>query len=386
VKLRDRLIALLCILAFAGIGVLLFKKWVVQRPFAVILIVSDNLEPRSLAAARLYGARQDGLAMDTLGDQRLLANHAADSPVANNSAAAALISGGEAVPWNRTPPANAKLLIDQARASGRSIGLVTNRFVTRKAPATFITKEANADDGPAIAERLLEANKFDVILGGGLGDFLPPLKEGFREDARDLLLEARQAGYASVRNLAELEAFPTWQAPRLLGLFAKGAMAYRNANGPAAYQPSLSTMARKAVQLLEYDADGYLLIVDAGLVHEAALARKPEAMLDELLELDRTIQVARRYAGRKSLVAVAGLSNTGGLALSGKPFPGEHGAAFAGNNRSGTPFLQWNTFPQSPYLAGDQLFFFKAWESPLPTGTASRVKGETLHRWLLDQL
>jgi len=39
VKWRNQLLALLCLAVFAGLGVLYFQHWVVQKPFGIILII-----------------------------------------------------------------------------------------------------------------------------------------------------------------------------------------------------------------------------------------------------------------------------------------------------------------------------------------------------------
>ena len=382
-KLRNRLIALLCIFAFAAIGFLVFKKWVVQRPFAIILFVTDNLDPRTMAAARLYGGRSEPFEMETMGRTVLLRSISQQSPVADSASAASLVSGGQPVGWNQTPTSDVSLLLREAKANGRSIGLISSGWVARSAAAAFVARGVDARDGAAVAGQLLGETEPDVLLGGGYEDFLPELKEGKRQDARDLMLEARKAGYTSIRNTAELEGYPTWQRPKLLGLFSPGAMAYRTNGGSSNYQPSLSTMVRKAIQLLAYDAEGYVLVVDAGLGREAAYQQKPEAALQQMLELDEAVRVAQQYSGRKSVIAVAGLANIGGLALTGKPFPGEQGNAFLTENRHDVPFLQWNTEMKSPVLAGDQLFFLREWEKPLP---GDHWDAGQLHQWLLDQL
>jgi hypothetical protein len=47
-KLRNRFIALVCLLAFAGVGVLFYANWVVQKPFAIVLFLTDNLTTSTL--------------------------------------------------------------------------------------------------------------------------------------------------------------------------------------------------------------------------------------------------------------------------------------------------------------------------------------------------
>ena len=53
-KIRNRAIALACLLAFIGLGILFYVNWVVQKPFAIILFLTDNLTTSTLTAARIY--------------------------------------------------------------------------------------------------------------------------------------------------------------------------------------------------------------------------------------------------------------------------------------------------------------------------------------------
>ncbi len=53
-KIRNRFLALFCLLAFIGLGLLFYVNWVVQKPFAIILFLTDNLNTSSLTAARIY--------------------------------------------------------------------------------------------------------------------------------------------------------------------------------------------------------------------------------------------------------------------------------------------------------------------------------------------
>src|SRR5207247_11055318 len=54
VKWRNQLLALLCLAVFAGLGVLYFQHWVVQKPFGIILIIAEGLAPERIALTRVY--------------------------------------------------------------------------------------------------------------------------------------------------------------------------------------------------------------------------------------------------------------------------------------------------------------------------------------------
>ena len=74
-KWRNQLLALFCLLAFAGLGILYFQHWVVQKPFGIVLFIGEGLTPHRLAATRVYGGGADGrLALDSMPHFALLTN------------------------------------------------------------------------------------------------------------------------------------------------------------------------------------------------------------------------------------------------------------------------------------------------------------------------
>src|SRR5437870_13550694 len=54
VKWRNQLLALFCLLAFAGLGVLYFQHWVIRKPFGIVLFIGEGLAPGRLAPTRAY--------------------------------------------------------------------------------------------------------------------------------------------------------------------------------------------------------------------------------------------------------------------------------------------------------------------------------------------
>jgi alkaline phosphatase len=110
-------------------------------------------------------------------------------------------------------------------------------------------------------------------------------------------------------------------------------------------QPSLSDMVRRAVELLQYNAGGYLLVVDAGLTRKAAQENNAERTLSETAELDRAVAVARRYAGARSTIIVCGDVAVGGMSVNGFPFRKDSGIALLGLNSAGEPWITWATGP-----------------------------------------
>jgi len=351
-KLRNRLLALVCLLVFLAVGVLFYVNWVVQKPFAIILFLSDNLNPSALTSARIYAGGADfRLEIEKFPHLSLLTTQANDFAVADSASAAGAIATGQK-PNNRTLRLEAgrtplPTLLELARKSGRATGIVSNTSLTDATAAAFYAKTSDPLDFQTIGLQLAEASDVNVLLGGGAADFLPDNKDGRRKDGRDLILEMRNKGYDIVRNQQEMESTPLWRSPKVLGLFSAGQLAYADEVQVSASQPSLSEMVLQAILLLQYNPKGYLLVVDAGLAGKASSQNKGERMLKEIVALDQAVAVARKYAGENALIVVAGKQNSGGLRLNGYSFRNDKGAAVLGINAQGVPSLTWSTGPGS---------------------------------------
>jgi alkaline phosphatase len=349
-KWRNQLLALFCLIAFAGGGVFYFQHWVIQKPFGIILFVGEGLAPGRLAATRVYAAGADTpLALDSMPHMALLRNYSNDFAVPDQAAAATALATGVKVN-NRLIGCDSEgkalaTLIELAHQAGRATGLVTNANITDPTAAAFYAHTSDQNDKSTIARQIAESLRIDLVLGGGGHDFLPESKGGHRRDERDLLLEIRRNGFDFVRSKAELEAIPGWKRPKLFGVFSQAEMAFSGQVEARGEQPSLPDMVRRAVELLQFNRSGYFLVVDAGLTRKAAEKNNGEQTLAETVELDRALAVAQRFAGGRSAIFVCGDVGIGGLSLSGYPFRKDRGIAVLGLNSAGDPWLSWATGP-----------------------------------------
>jgi alkaline phosphatase len=116
----------------------------------------------------------------------------------------------------------------------------------------------------------------------------------------------------------------------------------------AAQQPSLSDLVRRAIQFLQVNRAGYVLVVDAALVTRAAERNEGERTITETLVFDHALSTALRYAGEKSLILAVGKHATGGFSLNGYPLRLDHGVGLIGTTASGYPSLTWATGPNGP--------------------------------------
>jgi len=359
-KARNKVIFLTCLFAFAGLGVVLYREWVVQKPFAVILFVSENLTPSPLAAARIYAGGSDfRFGMESMPHMALAKVRSRDYAVGDAAAAASELSTGQLV--NRgavsvTPEGRSlETLLAAAKRAGRATGLVANTPLTDPAAAAFFAKASDARDPSSLVLQLMEDDGPDVALGGGAAQLNPAEQGGTRRDGRDLLLEMRQRGFDIVRNKAELESTPGWRTPRIFGVFADGDLAFAEEQSRFPTQPRLADLVRRGIELLQFNRKGYLLVVNAGLAGRAAQLGRGETLLREIRELDDAVTTAMQYAGEKALIVVAGLGNSGGLSLNGFSFASDRGIAVLGPNPEGVSALTWSAAPTAKPAGGSEI-------------------------------
>lgn len=355
-KLRNQLLALACLLVFIAFGILYFNKWVEQKPFGIILFVSDGLTTSNITAARLYaGGADHRLSLENFPNLALISNYANDFAVPDSAAATSALATGVKVN-NRSISADTNgralaTILELAREHGRSTGLITTGNLTDAGAAAFYAHSANMADVENIALQFAENAKINVALGGGAAAFTPESKGGIRKDGRDLMLELRDKGRNVVRSKAELENTSSFLTSNLVGVFSNGNLSFSNKIETGSQQPSLSDMVRRAIECLQYNTSGYVLVVDSELSGRAAEQNDGENAINELLEFDRAVNTALNYAGKKSLVIAVGRYAIGGMSMNGYPLRQDHGVGVLGTNSFGYPSITWATGPNGPVPA-----------------------------------
>jgi alkaline phosphatase len=335
-KRRNQILALICLLVFAALGILYFQNWVVQKPFGIILFVGEGLTAQRVAAARLYSAGADAwITLDAFDSSARLRNYSADFAVPDSGAAATAFATGSKVKNGALSVddtgAPLRTILEIAHEEGRATGIVTDGALTNPTIAAFYAHAANAKQPRELASALIDRALVDVALGGGASNFEKPKLE--------------QARIRVARNLAELEAISDWQRSQVLGIFQDGDLPFSDEITARAEKPSLADMVRRAIELLQLNRRGYVLVVDAHLMAAAAWQNQGERVLRETLELDRAIQTAREYAGVNVTIIVTGDVAIGGMNVNGFPFRYDRGVAILGLNSSGQPWITWATGP-----------------------------------------
>ena len=201
-------------------------------------------------------------------------------------------------------------LRELAHTLGKATGIVSDTRLTHATPGAFLAHVPYRGAEDTIAEQIV-ASTVDVALSGGRRHF--HAGEGGRDDERDLLDEARSAGFDVVATADELTA----AGPRVLGLFSDGGMPNAMVTADQPEVPTLAAMASAALTRLEDDPDGFLLVVEAGQIDWAAHANDAGWMLAELKRFDEALGVLLSYAEahNDTLLVVTADHETGGFGI-----------------------------------------------------------------------
>ena len=321
----------------------------------VILLIGDGMGQAHRFAGQLLAAGRAGrLAMDCLPVLGQMNTMCADTTtfVTDSAAAASAIATGVktlngCVAIGPTG-ARCTTVLEVAKQTGRSVGLVSTCQITDATPAAFAAHVPLRASQSEIARQYIEETGVDVILGGGAvhwypyGERLPEtmFQSSYRRgvgSAGNLVELARQRGYDVVTDavsLAEVVASrdDSESAP-LLGLFAADELFVQSTEGlGGSYDPpvSLAEMTSAAIDVLSRNPDGFFLMIEESAIDRMAHHNNAALTLKGVLELDRAVQVALAFAEHTpdTLVIVTADHECGGLAVAGsldQPSPYEPG-------------------------------------------------------------
>jgi alkaline phosphatase len=328
-----------------------------DRPVArnVILLIGDGMGQAHRYAAQLLAAGRNGrLAMDRLPCVGQMGTTSADarSFVTDSAAAAtAIATGAKTLNGSVSIDIDGQertTILELARASGRSVGLVSTCQITDATPAAFAAHVPHRADQSEVARQYIDRTRVDVILGGGAahwypwGATLPPALtagapcRGIGSDG-NLVALACETGYEFVADAAGLDASLDRRRREpggpLLGLFAAQEFFVQTAEGfGAVYDPpvALADLTSAAIDILDQNPRGFFLMVEESAIDRMAHRNNAPLMLKGVLELDRAVQVALAFAKRApdTLIVVTADHECGGLAVAGsedQPYPYEPG-------------------------------------------------------------
>ena len=251
------------------------------------------------------------------------------------------------------------------RQQGKSLGIVTTADVFDATPAANAVHTSNRGNGTGIADQYLDDRNLtglSVLMGGGRKWFLPNASNsvspqpangsqrrnandyvlssdiiagwgaapGALDPSRDLITDFQNAGFTYASDNASLQSAGT--PSKILGLFAYSNMnvAFDKINGRRGTttvvndygfpnQPMLDDMTKKAIDVLAQNPAGFVLMAEGASIDKQAHNMDSDRWIEEVIEFDRAVQVAKDYAiaNPDTLVIVTADHETGGASIIG---------------------------------------------------------------------
>ena len=347
----------------------------------VILFVGDGMGVSTVTAARILEGQRQGnsgeenlLAFESFPFSTLVKTYNVDAQVPDSAGTmTAMMSGVKTdagvlgvdedvqrgdcstVAGNEVVTA-----LELAEISGKATGVVSTARITHATPAATYAKSAERNwedisDMPAeavqagckdIADQLINFEQFleqryagvdvdgiDVAMGGGRRHFLPndpasnspdasSSTEGDRTDGRNLITEWQtqypQGTY--VYDQAGFDSVDPATTSRLFGLFNESHMQYEADRGnDIAGEPSLSEMTAKAIDILDNDADGFFLTVEAGRIDHASHAGSAYGALTDTMALSDAVRTATERTSPEDTLIIVTADHSHVLTMAGYP-------------------------------------------------------------------
>ncbi|WP_300001420.1 alkaline phosphatase [uncultured Cedecea sp.] len=291
----------------------------------VIVMIPDGMSVTGTTLARLY--KGESLALDPLASG-LMSTWNGDGTIADSAPAGSALSSGWKsqsgniastgkkydLPGVKTPRQGEELrpvatLLEAAKLSGRSAGIISTSEFMHATPADFSAHDPSRKSYDNLTEQIVY-NGLDVILGGGA----KYLKAENRADKEDMAKILTSRGYTIINTPDQLNAF---DGKKLVGVFGKTdkhtALSYDLDRDPA-LEPSLGDMTQKAIDVLSQNPDGFFLMVEGSKVDWAAHANDPVGIVSDVLAFDNAVAKAVEFAkkdGNTLIVAMTDHGNSG---------------------------------------------------------------------------
>lgn len=368
--------------ALAGLSLLATATAAHAGPASAIFLHPDGMGANTWGIVRLAQVGPDGrLAWDQLPQTAVYVGPMLDSVTASSNGGATTHAYGVRAKTDSygmvagQPIAGAQSIAREAQAAGKAIGFVNSAALTEPGTGAFLASVPQRRDYEAITAQMLEARP-DVMMGGGETWFLPKGAigvhgPGSRTDGRDLIAEAKAAGYLVVRTKAELAALPA-DATKVIGLFAfeetfnEGTEAQLARRKLPVFQPQaprFDEMIAAALAILARDPDGFLLVGNEEATDNFGGDNNAAAVIEAGAGADRAIAaaLAAHAANPNVTVVVASDSDCGGAVASGDDWT--PGARVPPRNANGAPQDgdQGRPFLAAPDRAGVRHPFVVTW-------------------------
>lgn len=362
-----------------------------KRAKNVILFVGDGMGVSTVTAARIFAGQQRGgdgegyqLSFEKFPYLAMSKTYSANQQTPDSAPTmTAMVTGvktndgvlsvSQAVAHNErnadiVQKQQLQTILELAEQNHLSTGVISTARVTHATPGATYAHTSNRDwESDAslpentkikdIALQLLEnpmGDGIEVVMGGGRTKFLPqsvndpeyPEIKGERKDGRNLVDEYVKKYQANfVWNGNQFKAIQSGNVSKLLALFEPSHMHYEyDRPNDVGKEPSLAEMTATAIEVLKKNPNGYLLVVEAGLIDVAHHAGNAYRALSDTMALSDAVDIAMKKINSQDTLVIVTADHSHTLTIAGYP-------------KRGNPILGKVVYPgqDMPALAGDGL-------------------------------
>jgi alkaline phosphatase len=217
----------------------------------------------------------------------------------------------------------------------KAIGVVVTCEFPHATPANTSAHWYSRGDYTTIQQQMTH-NSIDVVIGGGAGLLTQEQEEYLQKTGHDVF-----------RN--DINSFRKTDKNKFWALFGNRDMSYDWDRDPN-QQPSLAEMAKKAIQTLSKNENGFFLMIEGSKVDWGAHSNDPIGILSEMLAFDAAVKEAIEFAvaDGNTLVVICPDHGNSGLSIGNSRSNGGYDRLplrnLVGN------FTKYNKTPE--YLAG----------------------------------
>ena len=282
----------------------------------VILMIGDGMSYEQVKAGSYYLSGATGNLSFEPYYKCGVTTYSANASVTDSAAAATAIATGYKVDngvISQSPTGNPyQTILEKAKALGKRTGLVTTVPITHATPAAFGAHEASRNNYINIGNDYLNSSRPEMILGGG-----DPARGGSSYFSSSQVTTAQSLGYQVAYDYSQMSAWDPASVNRALGLFAGTYLTYEYDRQPSNTEPHLSQMTAKALAIANSDPDGFFLMIEGGMIDQAAHSNHIGKTTREVVEFHNSVQTVLSWMQGRSdtLLIVTGDHETGGLTV-----------------------------------------------------------------------
>jgi alkaline phosphatase len=281
------------------------------KPKNIIILIGDGMGINYVGASVLQNSTSPFKEFTTIG---LSITCSADKLITDSAAGATAIATGY-LTNNKYVSVDTLgnplyTLFEHAEKLGLSTGIVVTSSVSHATPGAFVAHTNDRNEQVLIASQMVDQG-VDVVIGGGLKYFVPKSDSGEREDNLNLTKKLSEKGYYLPKNYDGLLSIPD-SLKEIYALFELDGLPESSKR-----DYSLGDLTRVAIEHLNNDADGFMLMIEGSQIDWAGHDHKSKELLEEMNDFSSAVKETLEFAKKdgNTLVLVTSDHETGGMSI-----------------------------------------------------------------------